>query len=169
MFGDRQDRNVHQNRLVEFVRDVESGLSNRMQRLETQVQKHSGLIEDLHLRADAAENSFRSLLTTFEGFCNHPTRNIERMSHRMLPALQVQTPPVKFRRLVVAGAGAVIAVAVIIGLSLWPAHDVAVNAKQDRPASSSPNARSAEPVVVSAASAPAMPLERASANSLDRP
>ncbi|HEV2200756.1 MAG TPA: RodZ domain-containing protein [Bryobacteraceae bacterium] len=151
MFGDRRDRSVSQNHLTEYVREVESGLSNRIQRVETQVQKHAGLIHDLHAQSATTETSFRNLLSTFEGFCNQATLNIERMAPAALPAAWERAPRVKLRGLWVAGAGAFIAASVVIGLSLWPTHDTTLSVKQDHAAASARNAPTTEPATVSAA------------------
>jgi RodZ C-terminal domain len=156
MFGDRRDRNGGQNRLAEYVREVESGLSNRMQRVETQVQKHTTLIHDLHTRSATTETSFRNLLSTFETFCNQATRNIERMSPQKLPAGPVQTLRFAPRGILIAGASLMIAVAVIIGISLWPARSGALAGKPTEPASITQYPPSTEPATVSAAS-PANP------------
>lgn len=152
MFGDRRDRGASQSHLAEYVREVESGLSNRIQRVETQVQKHAGLIHDLHAQSATTETSFRNLLSTFEGFCNQAALNIERMAPAALPAAWTRPPRVKPRGLWVAGVGAVIAVAVVIGLSFWPAPNGTPAAKQDPTAASARNAPSTEPATVSAAS-----------------
>ena len=171
MFGDRRDRLAQQNRLTEYVRQVEAGLSSRLDRVENQVQQHSGLIQDLHTRSSAAESSFRNLLTTFEGFCNQATLNIERMSPQAaLPApLLPQSSPVvrtkssrsQPRGLVVATVGAVIAAAVVIGISFWPAHSGSGTANQQTPAGFK---SSSEPATVSAASVDAAKVAPAKAS-----
>lgn len=80
MFGERHNRNFRESRLAEYVREVESGLSARLQHVETELQKHSGIVQDLQMQSAATESSFRNLLSTFETFCDQATRSIERMS-----------------------------------------------------------------------------------------
>jgi len=152
MFGDRRDRNGGQNRLAEYVREVESGLSNRIQRVENQVQKHSGLIHDLHTRSSTTETSFRNLLSTFETFCEQATRNIERMSPKTLPAGPAQSLRFTPRGVLIAGTGLVIAVAVIIGISLWPVRSGLPAGKPVQSSSITRYPPSTEPATVSAAS-----------------
>ncbi len=142
MFGERRERAGRENRLADYVREVESGLSTRLERVESQVQMHSGLIEQLNVHSSATETSFRNLLSTFESFCNQATLNIERMSPLALPApasnsasprpvsdrsFPIQGPAARPARpnrsgIAIAGIGVVIAAGIMIGISLWPAH-----------------------------------------------
>jgi hypothetical protein len=151
MFGERRERTGQQNRLAEYVREVESGLSSRLQRVETQVQKHSGLIQELHEHSSATETSFRNLLSTFESFCNQATLNIERMSPLALlpPARAASAPRSKLRGLAIAGIGVMLAAGVMIGISLWPARQATTKTDLHPSAAYKP---STEPATVSAAS-----------------
>jgi hypothetical protein len=141
--------------------------------VETQVQKHAGLIHDLHVQSTTTETSFRNLLSTFEGFCNQATLNIERMAPPALPAPWPRSSPVgvKPRRVFVAGIGAIIAVVVIVGLSFWPAHGPIADVKRNRSAASVRSAPSTEPATVSAASVepPAKPPQAAVAKPVANP
>lgn len=173
MFGERRERVVQQNHLTEYIREVESGLSSRLQRVETQVQKHSGLIQDLHAQSSATESSFRNLLSTFESFCNQATLNIERMTPQALPpqtgsspagtaqvfspqvqraiapAMSSPTPQRKRRGVLIAGIGVALAAAVVLAIALWPARETPLNSN-----ASAAYKPSTEPATVSAASVP---------------
>jgi hypothetical protein len=172
MFGERRERSVQQNRLTEYVREVESGLSNRLQRVETQVQKHSGLIQELNTQSSATETSFRNLLSTFESFCNQATLNIEKMSPqallpRALPAPASPrvtiSPRSKLSGVAIAAVGVVLAAGVVIGISLWPSHEAA---KAD-PRPSAASKPSTEPATVAAASVPAAVINRPAVSAAD--
>ncbi len=154
MFGERRERPGQQSRLVDYVREVEAGLSSRLQHVETQVQKHTGLIQELRVQSSATETSFRNLLSTFESFCNQATLNIERMSPPalLLPARPARVPRSKLSSAAIAGVGVVIAAGVVIGISLWPAHQATMKVDPRPSAAYKP---AGEPAIVSAASAPA--------------
>lgn len=129
------------------------------------MQKHSGLIQDLHAQSSATESSFRNLLAAFESFCNQATLNIERVSSQTLssqtlspqtmpprvlaPAVHSLTPERKRRGALIAGIGVLIAAAVVLGIAFWPVHPTP--AKSPTATAYKP---AAEPATVSAASAP---------------
>ena len=87
MFGGRHERNMELTRVTDHVREVETGLANRMQRLENRVDQHAQQIQDFGAQAKATETSFRNLLTTVETFCEQATQRIETIS-----------PPRRFHR-----------------------------------------------------------------------
>jgi hypothetical protein len=141
MFGDRRDRHGEQNAL-ERVRAVETGLTTRMERLEGQVEKNTGLIQDLHKQSTATESSVMGLLSTFENFCDQATQKIEQMAPRTLaaPVARIRAP--RSRKPWIASAAAVL---LVVGGSVawyWVSPAAVVKAKQQTPA---PAAERVEP------------------------
>ena len=92
IFGDRRDRHTGESSALEKVRSVESGIVTRMQRLESQVEQHSGLIQDLRTQSNATESSVLGLLSTFESFCEQATRKIEQIAVPPVPAIAAEVP-----------------------------------------------------------------------------
>ena len=80
IFGDRRERHAAETSALEKIHSVESGLTKRMQRLESQVEKQSDLVQDLHARTVSTESSVLGLLSTFENFCEQATRKIEQIA-----------------------------------------------------------------------------------------
>lgn len=164
IFGDRREWSLERGHTPDAVREVERTLSTRIQRVENQVQRHSELIEDLHTHSATTEASFRSLLTSVEGFCNQATRRIEMAGPGAIPAWSAEPPPLESRPLespppesrpvdspakkslrtksirwmaASASALAVIAATVLTIAWLWPAHPAA-SSKKDPEVESTP-------------------------------
>lgn len=134
MFGDRRERNLTQTRLVEYVREVETGLSHRIQAVETKVEQHSSELQDVRQQSKATETSFRNLLSTFETFCDQATRKIEHMAPAALPAPQSETwVPQWDRGWLIAAFVIATAVGLMAWASLRPASPDAAKAKEDSP------------------------------------
>lgn len=154
MFGDRRERHADHHAL-EQVRAVETGLTTRIERLENQVEKHTGLIEDLRTHTTATESSVLGLLSTFENFCDQATRKIEQMGPRMIagPAEGVPPPQQPRKLWMLVAAGLLIAA---LGGAVWHwASPPAVKAKQQTPAAAAQeSAQKSEPQVTPAAAAP---------------
>ena len=153
MFGDRRERSLVQSKLVEYVREVETGLSNRIQSVEAKVEAHATELQDVRQQSKATETSFRNLLSTFETFCDQATRKIEHMAPTALPAAQAETPsPEQWNRAWLVTA---VIVAMLVAVTLWvslrPSQEI-VNAKQD-----SPKPAVSAPPVPAAVQAPVQP------------
>jgi hypothetical protein len=129
MFGDRRERKIAEAQRVEHERAVESALSTRMDRLEGQVEEHSGLLQDLRQKSTATETSFLNLLSTFETFCDQATYKIEKMSPLALPAAPRESRRTRSWGRVALVVCSVIATAGIAGALLWPVPHQASSAK----------------------------------------
>jgi hypothetical protein len=176
IFGDRRDWGAEQGAWSDSLREVQRNLSNRLQRVENQVEQHSELIQDLRVHSATTETSFRNLLSSVEGFCDQATRRIESAAPLALPTWPAETPPKRSRRWVaaaVAFAGGIAIVAVVAWL--WPSHPAAATTKEPVVASNAlPNP---EPVaapapvphapLVSPAQAVPNPLMRVDLNATD--
>jgi hypothetical protein len=126
IFGERREWSLEHGNGAGSVREVERNLSARIQRVENQVERHSGLIEDLTAHSATTETSFRNLLTTVESFCNQATRRIEMASPAALPAWPAEPPPPKRSRRWVAATGLGVSVAIVVVVAwLWPARPAA--------------------------------------------
>jgi hypothetical protein len=136
MFGDRRERKITEAHRLEHERAVESALSTRMDRLEGQVDEHSGMLQDLRQKSTATETSFLNLLSTFETFCDQATYKIEKMSPLALPPAPQETPLTgsprtrSWARFALAVCG-VVATAGIAGALLWPVPHQASSIKQE--------------------------------------
>lgn len=96
IFKERHERGAaasDQSKWSSFVRAVESNLANRISRLETQVENHSGAIRDLREASAVTEESFRNLLSTVEKFCGQATNQLERLSPPQPQLLSAPPPP----------------------------------------------------------------------------
>lgn len=102
IFKERHDRAgalSEQSKWSNFVRAVESNLANRISRLETQVESHSGAIRDLREASAVTEESFRNLLSTVEKFCGQATNQLERLAApqpQLSPQPQLLSAPPSF-------------------------------------------------------------------------
>jgi hypothetical protein len=135
IFGDRRDRHTGETSALEKVRSVESGIVTRMQRLESQVEQHSGLIQDLRTQSNATESSVLGLLSTFESFCEQATRKIEQIAVPPVPAIAAEAPvplPGSRKPWIFAAAGILVA-ALVGGAWLWLSPPQVVKAKQETP------------------------------------
>jgi hypothetical protein len=125
IFGERREWSLEPGKAPDSVREVERNLSARIQRVENQVERHSGLIQDLTAHSATTETSFRNLLTTVEGFCNQATRRIEMAAPAALPAWSAEPAPKRSRRWVAAtGLGVSVAIVVLFAW-LLPARPAA--------------------------------------------
>ncbi len=157
MFGGRREHSLEVRKWAEQVRNVESNLTRRIARVESQVEQHSSLLEDLRARAATTEESFRSLLGSVESFCEQAARKIESATApQALPApapqaspaagpAAPQTPhrkPARFLpwRQTAVSAGAVLAL-VLTGIWLWPSSTAPIAAKE--PAAAKPSEKPA--------------------------
>src|SRR5260370_15446098 len=83
LFKDRHERQAslaEQSELPDIVRGVQTSLSKRISRLESEVETHSQMIGNLRENSATVEESIRGLLTSVEGFCGQATRHLERFS-----------------------------------------------------------------------------------------
>jgi len=95
LFGERRDRGLEHAKWADYVRDMETGLSTRLANVETTVQRHSEILEDMRTRTVTAEESFRHLLTAVENFCNQAAQQIERLPQvAALPAPSFEVDPI---------------------------------------------------------------------------
>ena len=135
MFGDRRERSLAQTKLVEYVREVETGLANRIQSVETKVDLQAAELQDVRQQSKSTETSFRNLLATFEAFCDQATRKIEHMAPVGLPAPSQQDAPSQHwhRGWLIAASVIVTMVALTTWNWLRPLSSETVNAKQDSP------------------------------------
>jgi hypothetical protein len=174
IFGDRRDRHTDETSALEKVRSVESGFATRMQRLESQVEQHSGLIQDLRTQGKATESSVLGLLSTFESFCEQATRKIEQIAPPPVAAMAAENPDPRSRKPWIVAATGIMAAALLGGSWFWLSPRQVVKAKQETPMPSLPNAslpnaslpKESPPVVqaaVQAASAPEPELGEAPA------
>jgi hypothetical protein len=126
IFGDRREWSAEPGKWSDSMREIERALSTRIQRVEHQVERHTGLIEDLSAQSATTEASFRNLLSSVESFCEQATRRIERVSPVALPKWPEEPRPQRPRRWV-ATVGSLTAGAAILGAAawLWPAHPAA--------------------------------------------
>ena len=169
IFGDRRDRHADQH-LAQQVRAVESGLTTRIERLENQVEKHSGLIQDLSRQSTATESSVLGLLSTFETFCDQATRKIEQMGPRMIaaPAARIHWRQAR-KPWILTAAGLLVAA---LGIAVWYwASPPGVKAKQQPPAAILPeNGKKSEPQMAqgipASPAAPALALAGGEAGSI---
>src|SRR5271155_829434 len=83
LFKERHDKGAHgaeQSKWPILVREVEANLSQRIARLEGEVEDHSRAIHELRDTSGATEESFRNLLGSVETFCAQATRQLERIT-----------------------------------------------------------------------------------------
>lgn len=118
MFGDRRDRSLAQTKLIEYVREVEAGLTSRLDTVESKVDRQVAALHEVHTEAKATETSVRSLLSTFEAFCEQATRKMERLGPPAPQAPQQEAP--RWQRGWVAAATAVV---VTLALTAWAVLD----------------------------------------------
>ncbi len=104
LFGERRDRHLEQGKWVDYVREVETSLTERLTRVENKVEKHSGVIQELGSKSAATEESFRNLLSAVENFCDQATHQIERISPPTQALLPAPAAPRKMFAAAVAGA-----------------------------------------------------------------
>src|SRR5579859_1320450 len=71
------------------------GLTERVERLETEMSKQSAAIQSLHGTAANTEQNLEKLLVTVDAFCDRATRRIERLP--ALAAAPAPPEPQKFR------------------------------------------------------------------------
>jgi len=142
LFKERHGRGTaanDQSKWSNFVRAIESNLANRITRLETEVESHSGAIRDLKQASAVTEESFRNLLASVEKFCGQATSQLERLTPAQQPPQQPtpqpQTqllvapvsfstpppPPESGRRRKIFGILVVLLIAVaVVAYLLWP-------------------------------------------------
>src|SRR5579863_7910125 len=80
LFSDRRERGLESAKWAAYVREVEANMDRRLTRVENVIEGQGGLIEDLHVKSTATEDSVRKLLTAVEGFCAQTTRQLEAIS-----------------------------------------------------------------------------------------
>ena len=97
LFSDRHERTFESTRWVDYLRAVESNMDQRIGRLEDTLQGQSGLIEDLHVKSVATEDSVRRLLIAVEDFCAQTTRQIEEITGPVAPSPVPPNPRRKLR------------------------------------------------------------------------
>lgn len=173
LFKDRRDRGDE--KMAEFVRGIETNLTQRITRLESEVAGHGGQIQDLRTRSAVTEESFRNLLSAVETFCDQATRQLERTAqHAALPAPAVvkeaatsvsdvsapaQTPRNWRPAIITVGlAAGLVAVSLLLW---WPAsgdnqsQSVSAATRQQQPPDPKPSAQ--PPPAVAATPAPVLP------------
>lgn len=95
LFSERRERSVDAGKIEAFVREVEASLSKRIDRVENELEDHSGTIHELRSKSTATEDSVRSLLSAVENFCAQTTHQLEKMSPpAALPAPEPPAAPV---------------------------------------------------------------------------
>jgi len=77
LFSDRRERGLESAKWAAYVREVEANMDRRLSRVENVIEGQGSLIEDLHVKSTATEDSVRKLLTAVEGFCAQTTRQLE--------------------------------------------------------------------------------------------
>jgi len=92
LFSDRHERTFESTRWVDYLREVESSMDRRISHLENVVQGQSGLIEDLHLKSVATEESVHRLLSAVEDFCAQTTLQIEAITAPVVPSPIAPSP-----------------------------------------------------------------------------
>lgn len=129
LFGERREGTIG----AEYAREFEKTLSERMDRVENQMERHSELIQNLHAHSVSTETSVRNLLTTVESFCNQATRRIEMATPLPLPAapLPPEAPKRSPRWWLIAGAGA--GILLLAALVLIPGSRPPAAAKNEPP------------------------------------
>ncbi|MDP9113099.1 MAG: DUF4115 domain-containing protein [Acidobacteriota bacterium] len=80
LFSDRRERGLESAKWAAYVREVEANMDRRLTRVENVIEGQGGLIEDLHVKSTATEDSVRKLLHAVEGFCAQTTRQLEAIS-----------------------------------------------------------------------------------------
>jgi outer membrane biosynthesis protein TonB len=80
LFSDRRERGLESAKWAAYVREVEANMDRRLSRVENVIEGQGSLIEDLHVKSTATEDSVRKLLTAVEGFCAQTTRQLEAIS-----------------------------------------------------------------------------------------
>ena len=80
LFSDRRERGLESAKWAAYVREVEANMDRRLTRVENVIEGQGSLIEDLHVKSTATEDSVRKLLTAVEGFCAQTTRQLEAIS-----------------------------------------------------------------------------------------
>jgi len=97
------------------AREEESGLAERLTRVERKVEQHSTQIHDMRSQSAATEESFRNLLTAVEGFCDQAAHQIERISPATLPP-----PKRRWRRWMTVSLAGLLGVFVLAAmLRMW--------------------------------------------------
>lgn len=95
LFSDRRERGLESAKWAAYVREVEANMDRRLTRVENVIEGQGSLIEDLHVKSTATEDSVRKLLTAVEGFCAQTTRQLEAISAPAPAQLSpAQTPEV---------------------------------------------------------------------------
>src|SRR5262249_43491453 len=105
LFKERTHRGLAMNeRLPEFVREMESTFAKRITRLEDTVESNAQAIRDLRETSAATEESFKGLLNAVENFCGQATRQLERLSPAAeLPAAIAAPKPLEAAAAVASG------------------------------------------------------------------
>ena len=171
IFGERREWGVERGKSSKQVRELEASLSGRIQRVENQVEQHSGLIRELGAQSATTETSFRNLLTTVETFCEQATRRIETVAPAALPGWAPEPRSERPRRWV-AWAGTLAASAVIVAAVawLWPSRSAQLITKElitKEPALASTVPAKREPATPApAAAAPAPPARTIAARGI---
>ncbi len=94
LFSDRRERGLESAKWAAYVREVEANMDRRLSRVENVIEGQGSLIEDLHVKSTATEDSVRKLLTAVEGFCAQTTRQLEAISAPAPAALSAHIPEV---------------------------------------------------------------------------
>ncbi len=128
VFKERRDRSLlsaEQSKWPNLVREVESNLTKRINRIEGEVESHTHAIRDIRETSAAAEESFKGLLSAVENFCGQATRQLEKLSPASETGLQsppqlsaastLETSPVEDSR---GGNWRAVAIAAVILLSV---------------------------------------------------
>lgn len=117
IFSERRERGVETRKWVSFVREIEATLSKRISHVETGLDEHAGLIQDLRTKTTATEDSMVKVLGAVEKFCNQTTKQVEAISR----------PKLVVPKWVLGTSVAALSVLIIAGLLLWserPAESV---------------------------------------------
>jgi Domain of unknown function (DUF4115) len=81
LFKDRTQRGAPlPDRIPGLVREIEASLSQRITRIEDNMEMNTQAIKDLRESSAATEESFKGLLNAVENFCGQATRQLERLA-----------------------------------------------------------------------------------------
>lgn len=85
-FAHRRERAEAAAAVTEHVRNLETSLTERIQRLEERLEQQSGAVRNLESQWSSTEASLRNLVSNVENFCEQASWQLERVAPAGLPA-----------------------------------------------------------------------------------